>query len=190
MFRRPMNGPVVRRRRVIRGAVLALAVIFGINPAYANCTVVDIVAFTPVSVDKSVRVLHSELMVAGLSCKARDMFNSFATNYRAQLAIHAKGLRRHFREANGQAHQKPLDRFVTQTANRAAMRHVSDNYAFCRETRHILREMLQQSDRPLALYGIRHTAVVWPEILEAHPGAVESGTVPDCLPDDGVARNP
>ncbi len=110
-------------RRVVAGAALA-ALLAG--PANA------LICPAPAEQNSlTVRALQAKLMVAALSCSARDDYNAFVRRYEPLLANHAISLRSWFRKKYGGSQNREINRFVTLLANDASMQSIRDRSEFC-----------------------------------------------------------
>lgn len=80
-----------------------------------------------------VRQLQTELMVAALTCARHPTldipgyYNRFVRRFGDDLLRNAKVLKGHFRRTHGAGHGKAFDSFVTELANDASMRSLSEN---------------------------------------------------------------
>lgn len=104
-----------------------------------------------------VRALQSDLMVAALSCQARDRYNTVVTRLRAPLTQHGAALRQYFQRLHGSAHHPKLNTFVTALANDASTRSLQERDTFCQRA-HALMDKLMTVDlnavhRVAVLYG-------------------------------------
>ncbi|MDA1325468.1 MAG: hypothetical protein O3C34_12030 [Proteobacteria bacterium] len=103
-----------------------------------------------------VRALQSRLMIAALSCNARNDYNQFVNHYQPQLAYHGTGLRKYFRKKHGKSHKRALNKFVTDLANGASQASIKDRSRFCVESRAIFAALKSASSRqaPLTLQAV------------------------------------
>ena len=72
-----------------------------------------------------VRLLQTELMMAGLSCGRTEYvsrYNLFVQKFRPQLVSHATALKDYFARRYGAGGTRQLDSFVTKVANAASQR--------------------------------------------------------------------
>ena len=90
----------------------------------------------------TVRALQSRLMVAALSCSARDDYNRFVNRYTPHLADHAASMRKWFRKLHGGGHRQEVNRFVTRLANDASMLSIRNRPQFCAQSRDALSALL------------------------------------------------
>lgn len=90
----------------------------------------------------TVRALQSRLMVAALSCSARDDYNRFVHRYTPHLADHATSMRKWFRKLHGRGHKREVNRFVTRLANDASMLSIRNRPQFCAQSQDALSALL------------------------------------------------
>ena len=128
-----------RRRGRLRTAVAAAVLVTGIAGA-ANAVVC---ADAAEKESFGVRALQTRLMVAALTCDARDQYNAFVDRYRPALASHGRNVKNYFRRAYGPASGGHLDRYVTALANRVSMLSTLDRSAFCAESDRMLQTLLR-----------------------------------------------
>lgn len=100
-----------------------------------------------------VRSLQTRLMVAALTCGARDQYNAFVTRYRPALAGHGRKMKNYFRRAYGPESGRRLDRYVTGLANRASMLSTLDRPAFCAQAGRTLQTLLRDPPARLGRAG-------------------------------------
>lgn len=79
---------------------------------------------TPEQMSIGMRVLQTELMVAGLKCSA-DQWNSYTAKFKATLKLDADRMQKLFKKSYGKAGETRMNSFVTQLANEASQK--SDN---------------------------------------------------------------
>lgn len=101
----------------------------------------------------TVRTLQTQLMMAALSCGAREEYNAFVTSYRPHLADHGYTLKRYFQRAYGGRSQRALDHYVTELANQASRLSSADRTAFCGQSISSLNALLSadREERPRLL---------------------------------------
>lgn len=78
-----------------------------------------------------VRSLQTELMVAALTCGAREDYNEFAVKFKKPLTDQGKGLKRHFKATYGAAADPQLNAYVTALANRLSERSIAARDSYC-----------------------------------------------------------
>lgn len=112
-------------RKVVFAAALGAAVL-GASAAYAaGCDdKADRTAF-------HVRSLQTELMVAALTCGARDHYNDFAVKFKNVLVDSGRGLKRQFVSMYGSGAERQLNAYVTALANRLSQRSVAKRDSYC-----------------------------------------------------------
>lgn len=91
----------------------------------------------------TVRALQARLMVAALSCQARDDYNQFVGRYERHLAGHAVSLRKWFRKLHGSRSEREINRYVTGLANDASMLSIRDRAKFCVRSRDAFAALLE-----------------------------------------------
>lgn len=137
----PLRNPDYRTRAVrkIRLAAAGIAMAAALSgPANAlTCPALD------EQNSLTVRALQAKLMVAALSCSARDDYNQFVRRYTPHLANHAVSLRKWFRKLHANRHTREINRFVTQLANDASMRSIGDRPDFCAKSRIAFSSLLE-----------------------------------------------
>ena len=122
----------------------------------------------------SVRTLQSDLMVAGLSCNQRALYNGFATNFRPPLRDHGTALRNYFISLHGDAATSELNTYVTGLANYAAVRHAQDAGEYCSGTERAFRALMVEEieiERVAIAYAMRVSPSLQQEITLATAGA-------------------
>lgn len=105
---------------------------------------------------QTVRALQSRLMIAALSCNARNDYNRFVTTYQRHLAYHGTGLRKYFRKKHGRGHKRALNSFVTELANGASQASIKNRSRFCAESRTIFAALMSapRHQAPLTLQAV------------------------------------
>jgi opacity protein-like surface antigen len=120
-------------------AAVAFAAVMSVSGIAEACLRASVPAST---LALSVRTLQSDLMVSALSCNTRASYNAFALEYRPNLKTHGTALKQHFEEVHGGKAKAALNTYVTDLANYAAIRHATDNNAFCGGTERAFRALL------------------------------------------------
>jgi len=105
---------------------------------------------------QTVRALQSRLMIAALSCNARNDYNRFVNAYQRHLTYHGTGLRKYFRKKYGKGYKRALNKFVTDLANGASQASIKDRAAFCAESRVIFAQLRRAPSHraPLTLKAV------------------------------------
>ncbi|MEQ9489971.1 MAG: hypothetical protein RIM72_13375 [Alphaproteobacteria bacterium] len=126
-------------KAALRTTAAAIALSLAASPLAAAC--LDSAASTPEitaqsfsSVDRAhaMRILQSEMMVAGLSCGAKPAYNAFALKYKATLVRNGDRLKKHYYAEYGAADGfKKLNTFVTRLANEASVRIAQYGHGYC-----------------------------------------------------------
>jgi len=125
----------VTMRRLSKGAIVVSivgALVAPTAPAEAvPCPATGAAQLTQGDISIEVRRLQTNLMVAALSCGARDSYNNFIVTHRPSLQKYGKAIRIEFRRRYGKEGSKRLNRFITRLANEASARSNADRAAFC-----------------------------------------------------------
>jgi len=133
-----------RERRYGRGAMIAALVGTLVTPATAvqaaPCAGVGAAQPTQADISIEVRRLQTNLMVAALSCGARDNYNEFILTHRPSLQQYGKAIRAEFRRRYGKEGDSKLNVFVTRLANEASARSNADRDNFCADANATFRE--------------------------------------------------
>ena len=124
-----------RERRFGRGAMVAALIGTLVTPGTAAQAAPCTGAGKPTEADISIEVrrLQTNLMVAALSCGARDDYNEFVVAHRSTLQKYGKTIRAEFRRRYGKSGASKLNQFVTRLANEASARSNADRENFCAE---------------------------------------------------------
>ena len=124
-----------RERRFRRGAMIAALAGTLVMPATAvqaaPCAVTGAGRPTQADISIEVRRLQTNLMVAALSCGARQDYNAFVLTHRSSLQKYGKIIRAEFRRRYGKAGDSKLNKFVTRLANEASARSNANRDSFC-----------------------------------------------------------
>ena len=102
----------------------------------------------------SVRVLQSDLLVAGLRCRAHGKYNSFVRKFAPVLQVHGENLKKFFRTQYGSGSTKKLDVMVTQLANNASNRTGKDTHGYCATVGALFEEVMAIDSDKLAVYAM------------------------------------
>ena len=125
-----------RERRFGRGAIAAALIGTLVGPGTAvQAAPCASASAKPSQADVSIEVrrLQTNLMVAALSCGARNDYNEFVIAHRPSLQKYGKEIRTEFRRRYGKAGDRKLNQFVTRLANEASARSNADRENFCAE---------------------------------------------------------
>jgi len=139
-----------KRQRCLFGVATLIAVTWSGSIYAASCV-------APRERDSQVvRALQSRLMIAALSCNARNDYNQFVNFYQPHLAYHGSGLRKYFRKKYGKGHKRALNRFVTNLANGASQESIRDRGKFCADSRAIFSDLMSvpANEAPLTLQAV------------------------------------
>jgi hypothetical protein len=126
-----------RERRFGRGAIVAALIGTLVTPGTAvqaaPCDGVGAGKASEADISIEVRRLQTNLMVAALSCGARNDYNEFVIAHRPSLQKYGTAIRAEFRRRYGKAGDSKLNQFVTRLANEASSRSNADRENFCAE---------------------------------------------------------
>ena len=131
---------MVRTSALKKTVLAATALALSTSTALAACPtagkVEPVKASNFSSVDRAhaMRILQSEMMVAGLSCGAKPQYNAFATKYKTVLTKNGDRLKKHYyAEYGASAGFKKLNTFVTRLANEASVRIAMSGPGYCQK---------------------------------------------------------
>ncbi len=193
-FQKSGLGPVAAVSRALAVGVIAASLLY--LPADAKAERKKKKPAQPACVGEAVlqaaqlRIIQTELMVAGLSCKTYDRwtqtanttrYNEFVTAYKPVLMNDAhKVLARHFKS------EQRLNDFLTRLANDSSQRSLSNIVEFCDGASKMYDEVLVTPSVQLAQYSAakpqtaQHGLNVCPEVLQkaasAGPALAAAGT--------------
>jgi hypothetical protein len=126
-----------RDRRFGRGAMIAALAGTLVMPATTvqavPCATAGAAQPTQADISIEVRRLQTNLMVAALTCSAREDYNEFVVTHRSSLQKYGKTIRAEFRRRYGKEGDSKLNQFVTRLANEASARSNADRENFCAE---------------------------------------------------------
>ncbi len=94
-----------------------------------------------------VRVLQTKLMVAALSCNARNEYNSFVNRFQSALAPHGYALRKLFQRTYGKQGRYHLNRFITRLANNESSQRIAAGSQYCPAVRTLFNQVLNTDQR-------------------------------------------
>jgi hypothetical protein len=100
------------------------------------------------------RALQSQLMVAALSCRTPDNYNSFMIKFKPELAAQNEVLEDYFsHKYSGKQSTGKLNQFMTALANEASKRSLKiDSKEFCQTTAKLFDKVMDS--KPSKLYKI------------------------------------
>lgn len=154
-------------KRRIGSSVAAMAVALSVAAGAANAVVC---ANGAEKESFQVRALQTRLMVAALTCDARDRYNAFVVRYRPSLKGHGRNLTGFFHRAFGPASLSRLDRYVTDLANQASALSTADRPGFCARSSEILGDLLDPATATnTGLGSISQTLPLLPEAAPQAP---------------------
>jgi hypothetical protein len=139
-------GGVKRRRWAFGGVAVAVLVAAADAPVYAKSCASD-ADYAALSL----RVLQSDLLVAGLRCRKPAMYGSFVTKFRGELQSNGGVLKKFFESRGG---TRNLDLMVTRLANDASNRTGVDTHGYCAEVGGLFDEVLAIEKGGLKNYAI------------------------------------
>jgi hypothetical protein len=102
----------------------------------------------------SVRVLQSDLLIAGLRCRAHGKYNLFVKKFGPVLQVHGENLKRFFQAQYGKGSTKKLDVMVTKLANNASNRTGTDTHAYCASISAMFEEVMAIDSKQLVTYAM------------------------------------
>ncbi len=141
-----------KHRRVVLGAVVAATVMLfslGEGTAFAKSCASegDFAAL-------SLRVLQSDLMVAGLRCRAHGKYASFVQKFGPEIRANGGTLKKFFaNQYGGKKGTTQLDLMVTRLANDSSSRAGVDTHSYCREIGGMFDAALAVESRELKSYA-------------------------------------
>lgn len=124
----------VARKAALAGTALTLSMtsVAAACPTAAAIKDLEAAAFSSVDRAHAMRILQSEMMVAGLSCGAKPQYNAFVTKYKPVLRKNGDRLKKHYyAEYGAEAGFKKLNTFVTKLANEASVRIARSGAGYC-----------------------------------------------------------
>lgn len=143
-----MNGGNLARSSAARRALVTVAVLVTVlssRPGAAeSCSrPADQMAL-------NARVLQTELMVGALACRHQHFYNEFVTRYRSDLIKQGQSLREMFDRRHGRAGTTRMNALVTQLANEASQRSVTQRYGFCKQSAMLFAKALEEDNSNLS----------------------------------------
>lgn len=127
-----MNGVTLKRSSAARRTLVTMAVLATVlssRPGAAeSCSRPDD------QMALNTRVLQTELMVGALACRHHQHYNKFVTRYRSELIEQGQSLREMFDRRHGRTGAARMNALVTQLANEASQRSVTQRYGFCQQS--------------------------------------------------------
>lgn len=91
----------------------------------------------------SLRVLQSDLLVAGLRCRKASKYNDFVTRFKTELKSNGGTLKKYYSKRYGGGGKRQLDLFVTRLANDSSRRAGTDTHGYCRQVPGLFDEVLK-----------------------------------------------
>lgn len=135
-------------RKVVGGLVLGAMLTSAVAVQAAGCNDdADRAAF-------HVRSLQTELMVAALTCGARDDYNEFVIKFKKPLVDFGGTLKQQFKTAYGPKAERELNAYVTALANRQSERSVQARDAFCARAVRTFQALASMPSKTLADFSL------------------------------------
>lgn len=91
----------------------------------------------------SLRVLQSDLLVAGLRCRKPGKYNDFVVKFKNELKTNGGALKKYFAKRHGGGGKRHLDLMVTRLANDASRRAGTDTHGYCAQVPGLFDEVLK-----------------------------------------------
>jgi len=130
----------------------AAAILFAVAPAdarHARCAMPDDMAAVQTA------AIQQELMVAALTCNEVQRFNAFQTGFGPELRASDARLAAMFRRLYGRRGEAVYHAFKTRLANKAEIRSIHNNPAYCQQAGSMLTTALA-TDRPMLSAFVRN----------------------------------
>lgn len=102
----------------------------------------------------SLRVLQSDLMVAGLRCRAYGKYNDFVQKFGPELQANGGVLKKFFTSQYGGGGITQLDMMVTRLANDSSNRAGVDTHSYCDQIGGMFDEALSVDKKQLTSYAV------------------------------------
>ncbi len=102
-----------------------------------------------------VRSLQTELMVAALTCGAKDHYNAFVVKFQNVLIDNGHALKKQFRLVHGSTAERELNAYVTALANRASQRSINKRDNYCSRAQRTFATMGVMSPKELGTYAMK-----------------------------------
>lgn len=102
----------------------------------------------------SLRVLQSDLMVAGLRCRVHSKYASFVQKFGPELRANGGTLKKFFKTQYGGKGITQLDLMVTRLANDSSSRAGVDTHSYCREVGGMFDEVLSVNGGEIKTYAV------------------------------------
>lgn len=166
--RTPSDQARPKRSRRLVGASVALGLLVASIGAPSMAAASCLQGIGDGTYAKSVRTLQSDMMVAALSCNARDRYNVFATTFRSDLQKQGRELRAYFKVQHRGDHFAKLNAYVTELANDASIRHARTGKGFCQSALAVFDELLSNQGQTvdLAGYALRYAIPIRPALAQ------------------------
>jgi hypothetical protein len=115
---------------------------------------------TPEQMSIGMRVLQTELMVAGLKCSA-DQWNSYTAKFKTTIKLDADRMQKLFKKHYGKAGETRMNSFVTQLANEASQK--SDNISeedYCKSQSDLFMKVLSLTAAELERFSASRSLAI------------------------------
>ena len=124
----------------------------------------------------AVRTLQSDMMVAAMSCNARDRRNAVVVKYRSDFQKYGAELKAYFTKLDGSNATREINTYVTDLANYGSLRHAQDNTAFCGGVESAFSALLIDKEKTFKRVALAYAMRVSPSLKqEITLAATESG---------------
>jgi len=101
-----------------------------------------------------VRQLQTDLMVASLSCNAKDQYNAFVTRFNETLVANGKTLKETFKKRYGGEATAELNDYVTMLANLSSIDSLSAGAKYCVEQKQAFARVMAVSPGGLERFAL------------------------------------
>lgn len=102
-----------------------------------------------------VRQLQTDLMVASLSCNAKDQYNAFVTRFNEVLVANGKTLKETFKKRYGGTATSELNDYVTMLANLSSIDSLTAGAKYCVEQKQAFARVLAVSPGGLEGFALQ-----------------------------------
>ncbi len=150
----PAKRSFRRSFRTVSALTALVAAVVVSSPAHAgeNLTQAEQEALT-------VRLLQSDMMVAALSCRMHDEYNTTVTRFQTELVRHGANLRALFTRTHGDGAERELNSYITRLANESSMRRIAAGASYCNEAAGKFARLAVLPQTQLAAFSIGEVSV-------------------------------
>lgn len=99
------------------------------------------------------RVLQTELMVAALTCRQKDKYNSFVKKFSKELVGQSSNMQNYFKRAHGSRATQELNALVTNLANEASQRVLQYRGDYCSDAAMLFDAVLAAAPKDLVAFA-------------------------------------